>query len=69
MNFSIDAYLKGLSGRAPNTLAKILKTGTADKHLGETCVSSGIKACKTLATGPAEDGIKLPKINFGARTP
>ena len=51
MNFSIDAYLKGLSGRAPNTFANILKTGAVDKHWGETCVTSRGKPCKTLASG------------------
>ena len=47
-NFSIDACLKGLSGRAPNTFAKILKTGAVDKHWGETCVTNGANLAKLL---------------------
>jgi hypothetical protein len=70
MNFSIDACLKGLSGRAPNTFAKILKTGAVDKHWGETCVTSRGKPCKTLASGrPRTELIRFKNQFFGARTP
>ena len=65
MNCSIDACLKGLSGRAPNTFAKILKTGAVDKHWGETCVSSGAKACKTLASGLQRTELNCPKSILG----